>query len=181
MAISAMATIIGPGTPIVLAKGAVRSDGTFTLLLPEPPPATLQTVNSTYDTLSDTGARSLLLNGLLVTNADESVRYWVINQQKGVQENITAALCEVDYFYADRPVTWRRTLTSGSTDTTVVIFDLRLLQGWNRVLVRTENRRAHYTIATFRVEESNVFTWFITPSTPNPRNIACCDSASTFV
>ena len=123
MAISANAYIAGPGTPYVLASGSVRSNGTFYLSLPEPPPTTLLAVVGQHDTLSDTTARVLILNGLILTNPDQSIQYWIMNQYKASPQTPSTNDFYTFYFYADRPVQWRRSeIISGLG----VILDLQL-------------------------------------------------------
>jgi hypothetical protein len=158
MAISANAYIVGPGTPYVLASGSVRSNGTFSLSLPQPPPTTLLAVVGQHDTLSDTTARVLMLNGLVLTNPDQSIQYWVMNQYKASPQTPSTNDFYTFYFYADRPVRWRRTeIISGLG----VVFDLQLEKGWNRVIIRETVPQPNLRISTSRVENVMTPTWYI--------------------
>jgi hypothetical protein len=157
MAISANATVVGPGTPCILASGAIRSNGRFFLTLPQPPPTTLLTIASPHDTLSDTTARVLMLTGLVISGPDQSTQYWAMNQYRMSPDETSAGDFQTSYFYADRPVRWRRTeIISGLGS----VFDLQLEKGWNRVVTRVTVSRPDLRISTSRVENMATPTWY---------------------
>jgi hypothetical protein len=158
MAISATAPVVGPGTLFILARGSVHSDGTFSLSLQQPPPTTLLPVAGVHDTISDTTARVLMLNGLELSNPDQSIHYWIMNQYRTSPQASSPSDFTVLYFYSNRQVFWRRTeIVSGLG----VVFDLYLQEGWNRVIARETVHQPNLSISTFRVEDTVAPTWYI--------------------
>jgi hypothetical protein len=149
------------GVSYVFARGSVRHDGTFYLSLPQPPRTILSRPMSPYDTLSDTGATTLFLNGLLLSNPDQTKQYWIINERRASPQTYSPGDFSIVYIYSDRQVWWRRTEIIGSSDTVGAIFDLHLNNGWNRVTVRHEVDRPHASILIFRVENVQVQSWRI--------------------
>jgi hypothetical protein len=170
MSVTASVTLNGSSIPYSLASAAVRSDGTFQLSLPHPPPNTFWHPQSPFDTLSDSTARVVVVYYLLLSNPDQSVQFVIKNISRPLPTIPSQGDLYLQRVYATKPVTWRTSYVVVTQEDTVAgDSHLNLGTGWNYVTVRHE-ARPRYQLSIGRVENIALDTWYITDELqPNQR------------
>ncbi len=168
MSIQATATLVPAYTSDVFASTKVNADGTFLLVLPEPPIAAQLPWGYRKDFVSDTAARFVVVWFLEIAGPSRSERHWAYNA------NMSSSGQDLAEYFDTFPAFARGSASATGTDTLILrqtldspldtllmVRDLRFAGGWNRIVRRQAQVRTHVTVETWRCEDTRTPNWHL--------------------